>query len=284
MVDRSKVQQHRVPDGACATRSASQASPDSQLDFEALYESHADYAARRLDGTLEQQQVAIEVQYFKIPWLLALLPDDGIVRSVLEIGCATGELVGALPADRFGGRHGIDISPSNIFVAKRRFPEVNFSVGDFRKQTLPHFDCVVMSDVLEHVEDEVGFLRDAAGLADEVLVNLPLECNWLNRRRNYGPTDVSGHLRKYSLSQGLKLFSDAGLTVQKWDQVWIHETVADVERRKLREQQLGAAYAGSKYVRWLKSAVTAGARIVRPFGRRLFASNLFVRATTAATT
>jgi hypothetical protein len=141
-----------------------------------------------------------------------------------------------------------------------------------------------MSDVLEHVEDDIEFLRDAARYADQMLVNLPLEDNWLNCNRAYGPSDVSGHLRKYSLAQGLQLFSDAGMTIRKWEQVWIHETDADYERRKLRVRHFGAAYAGPARVRWLKSAVAAGARAIRPLGRRLFASNLFVHATSTAMT
>lgn len=46
---------------------------------------------------------------------------------------------------------------------------------------------VIVSDVIEHVPDDAGFLRSAAGLGQIVLVNLPLEDNWLNDRRNYGP-------------------------------------------------------------------------------------------------
>jgi SAM-dependent methyltransferase len=282
VVDRHLASETKLPAHSDAAGSASSVTVSSKVDFERLYEGHSDYAARRLHGSFEQQQIAIEVQHFKLPYLLGLLPAGQAISSVLEIGCATGELIASFPVEKPGVRHGVDISPSNIRVAKSRFPWVDFTAGDFRSLALPHFDCVVISDVLEHVDDDAGFLRDAAHIADRVLVNLPLEDNWLNRNRDYGPSDVSGHLRKYSLPRGLQLFSDAGLMIRSWKQIWIHETEADVERRRLRERYFGASYAGPAHVRWLKSVVAASASSIRPLGRRLFASNLFVLATSTA--
>jgi hypothetical protein len=136
----------------------------------------------------------------------------------------------------------------------------------------------VMSDVLEHVPDDAGFLRDAARLGELLLVNLPLEDNWLNRNRRYGPDDVSGHLRKYSLADGLALVERAGLEVVSHAQVWVHETTTEAARRALRRERLGAAFAGAWPARALRQAVFGAATTVRPLGRRLFASNLFVAA------
>jgi len=107
---------------------------------------------------------------------------------------ATGELIAAVPVADGGERVGLDISVANVAAARARFPEVEFRCGDFRGAGLAGFDAVIMSDVLEHVPDDVAFLRDAAALGELVLVNLPLEDNWLNDRRAYGPDDVSGRV------------------------------------------------------------------------------------------
>ena len=45
----------------------------TQLDFSALYDEHPEYIARRQSGSFEQAQIAIEVELFKLPNLLALL-------------------------------------------------------------------------------------------------------------------------------------------------------------------------------------------------------------------
>ena len=248
------------------------------VDFSALYDEHPEYVARRAAGSFEQAQVDIEVRLFKLPELLRLLSDGQVLASVLEIGCATGELIHAVPVAAGGRKLGIDISAANVAAAQARFPELEFRCGDFRELRGENFDAVIMSDVLEHVPDDAAFLRDAAALGETVLVNLPLEDNWLNRHRVYGPDDVSGHLRRYSLADGLALFERAGLDVITHAQVWVHETSTEAARRALRRERLGAAYSGGRLQRTLKQAVFGAAAAVPAVGRRLFASNLFAAA------
>lgn len=250
----------------------------ASVDFSALYDQHPDYVARRASGSFEQAQIDIEVRLFKLPQLMRLLPPDHLLNSVLEIGCATGELINALPVQAGGRKLGMDISAANVAAARARFPNMEFRCGDFRDARGEHFDAVIMSDVLEHVPDDEAFLRDAAALGETVLVNLPLEDNWLNRNRAYGPDDVSGHLRRYSLADGLALFERAGLDVTAWAQVWVHETGTEPARRALRRERLGAEYSGAWPQRVVKHAVFATATAVPAIGRRLFASNLFAAA------
>lgn len=247
----------------------------AEVDYSALYDEHPEYVARRAAGSIEQAQVDIEVRLFKLPGLMQVVPAGQPLRRVLEIGCATGELIAAVPAAQ---RVGLDISAANIAAARARFPDVEFHCGDFRGAGFAGFDAVILSDVLEHVPDDAAFLRNAAQLGELVLVNLPLEDNWLNDRREYGPDDVSGHLRRYSRADGLALFERAGLEVVAQSQVWIHETPAEPARRALRRERLGAAYAGGLPARAAKKALFATAAAVPAIGRRLFASNLFAAA------
>ena len=252
--------------------------PESAVDFSTLYDEHPEYIARRAGGSFEQAQIDLEVRLFKLPQLLRLLPPGRVLGSALEIGCATGELIHAVPVQRGGLRVGIDISAANVAAAQARFPEVEFRCGDFRQSSPETFDAVIISDVLEHVPDDAAFLRDAAALGEIVLVNLPLEDNWLNRRRVYGPDDVSGHLRRYSRADGLALFERAGLEVTAYAQVWVHETATEPARRALRRERQGTAYSGHWPQRTLKHAVFSAAAAVPAIGRRLFASNLFAAA------
>lgn len=248
------------------------------IDFSALYDAHPEYIARRTEGSLAQAQIDLEVRLFKLPHLMKLLPAARPLRSVLEVGCATGELIAAISVATGGRKVGLDISPANIAIAASRYPDVEFSCSDFRALEEGSFDAVILSDVLEHVPDDVDFLRAAARLGSSVLVNLPLEDNWLNWRRGYGPNDVSGHLRKYSLAEGMKLFERAGLNVLAHSRVWFHETPAEHERRSLRKKRLGYALTGAWPIRAAKRAVVLAAAAIPPLGRRLFSSNLFVLA------
>jgi SAM-dependent methyltransferase len=250
---------------------------NTTADFAELYDNHAEYAARRVEGSFEQEKIEIEVAKFKIPNLVGLLPKDWLPQKVLEIGCATGELIAAFPVATDGYRAGVDISASNIAAARARFPTLEFFAGNFTDLSLPEaFDCVILSDILEHVEDDAGFLSDAASLGQYVLVNLPLEDNWLNRNRAYGINDPSGHLRNYTCEQGLDMFKRAGLNVVGSQRVWVHETNVLQECRELRQRHCGVEYTGSSTIKIIKQMVMYLSSALPPLGRRLFASNLFV--------
>src|SRR5439155_20100461 len=70
--------------------------------------------------------------------------------SVLELGSGTGELLAALkPREGVG----VDISPGMVEVARKRFPDLEWIVGDAEAASPGRtFDYVVMSDLLGHLE------------------------------------------------------------------------------------------------------------------------------------
>ena len=248
------------------------------IDYNQLYNNHDEYITRRINDSHAHAQVLLEVQEFKIPNLLSVLPDGFIAKSLLEIGSATGELVAHFPKIEKGRCVGCDISVQNIECSKQRYPGIDFFSGDFKQVIHETFDLVILSDILEHVEDDEDFLKAASTLANFTLVNLPLEDNWLNRNRAYGPDDSSGHLRKYSYEQGLKLFNNAGMKVVNHKRIWIHETDVLYKLSKLREKFIGKAYSGSRASQLLKPIILNLAKRIRPVGRKLFASNLFILA------
>lgn len=72
-------------------------------------------------------------------------------QKVLEIGCATGDLLNILKPE-FGV--GIDISSKMIEIAKKKYPSLNFinsSYEDFK--TNDKFDYIILSNLLEHIYD-----------------------------------------------------------------------------------------------------------------------------------
>lgn len=70
---------------------------------------------------------------------------------VLEVGCATGDILASLvPEDGVG----LDISPAMIELAARKHPGLEFRVHDLMQGPLgERFDYVVAADVAEHVPD-----------------------------------------------------------------------------------------------------------------------------------
>lgn len=81
---------------------------------------------------------------------------------ILDIGCGTGWLSAIL--GRFGPTTGIDLSTAAIERARQLHPDVEFVAGDLFSTAWPHgtFDVVVGVQVIEHVEDQFGFLNVVA--------------------------------------------------------------------------------------------------------------------------
>lgn len=80
--------------------------------------------------------------------------------SVLEIGCGTGDVLASI-APRRGV--GIDISPAMIAHAKRKHPSLTFyplTVSELPSVLQETFDVIFLSDVIEHLEDVEGTIRD----------------------------------------------------------------------------------------------------------------------------
>ena len=72
-------------------------------------------------------------------------------KSVLEIGCGTGDLLGSMRPER---GIGIDLSGAMVEIAREKYPYLEFRQGDAEALDLDEqFDYVVMSDL-------IGFLSD----------------------------------------------------------------------------------------------------------------------------
>ena len=95
------------------------------------------------------------------------LPLDDL--RILDVGCGGGILSESLA--RLGARvTGIDPAPNNVVVSARHAERTGLAV-DYRCTTVEtlaeadeRFDAVLVMEVVEHVKDVPGFLRDAATL------------------------------------------------------------------------------------------------------------------------
>ncbi len=95
---------------------------------------------------------------------------------VLDIGCGNGYLAYDVAA-KAKQVIGIDISEKNIAKAKQRFTRQNleFLVGDatthpFKEQ----FDTIILSNVLEHIEERVTFLKNLKPVSRRILFRVPM--------------------------------------------------------------------------------------------------------------
>lgn len=131
---------------------------------------------------------------------------------LLEIGCGTGGNLRFF-ARHFGSVSGVDLAEVAIEHARHRVPGPVFC-GDFRTALdgkWGSYDAVLLADVIEHVDDDRGFLADlVTRLRPGAVLLITVPANpWL-----YGPHDVAlGHRRRYSLGSLKRLWD--GLAVEE---------------------------------------------------------------------
>lgn len=160
------------------------------------------------------------------PWkaqqVRTLLDRNNIVFSTLsEVGCGTGEILvqlsNAYPDAAFTG---YEISPDAYEMAtKREGARLSFHLADALSEPVPHADVVLVADVIEHVEDYIGFTRRIRALGDLKIFHIPLDLSAqsvvrmspiLNQRAGVG------HIHYFTKDTALALLEDCGYRVLDW--------------------------------------------------------------------
>jgi hypothetical protein len=190
------------------------------FDFRGFYDSQHDYVSFRNDeGKRSEYNVAVD---WKVRNLCSLVPVSLSFKNVTEVGCAMGILLNKIgDMLSISDRTGIDIASENIKLASELFPECVFFRGILEEYLETEnfvnrkgkIDLVILSDIVEHIPDDTGFLKQVSKVSNYVLLNLPLEKCFRNRKRNYGTNDPSGHLRNYNAKDASELVRSAGFTL-----------------------------------------------------------------------
>lgn len=141
-------------------------------------------------------------------------------RSVLDIGCGNGFLLDLL---RRHGKEVAGVEPLSemISLANEHFPGLTIHKGmaeDVDKLVSQRVDTVIMTDVLEHIEDDQAQLKKIHGVLSDgggIMLVVPA-FQFL-----YGKRDKNmGHFRRYSKHGLRNLLQDAGFkikTIRFWN-------------------------------------------------------------------
>lgn len=132
-------------------------------------------------------------------------------RQVLEIGCGAGDLLAVLGKRGYRGI-GIDISDEARAAARIRVATGPVMVDDRRFDELTEqFSLVIASEVMEHIEDDVGFLRQVRERllpGGHLLLTVPA-----HMERWGANDDFSGHVRRYARAELAAKVQQAGFSV-----------------------------------------------------------------------
>lgn len=98
------------------------------------------------------------------------------VDTVLDIGCGNGALTYDV-AKKAGQVVGIDLNEKSISLARQRYSRGNikYICGNVLND-LPdeRFDVVILSNVLEHIDERVKFLKRLREMAPKFLIRVPM--------------------------------------------------------------------------------------------------------------
>ena len=122
------------------------------------------------DGLAESRHNWIEKNkyYYNEDWTyMSFLIPAG--KTIIELGCGTGELLSYL---RPSWGVGIDLSPKTIEQAKRKYPYLDFKLGDVEDEDIienvgAQFDAIVMSDTVGMLQDCEETFRTLHSLCHE---------------------------------------------------------------------------------------------------------------------
>src|SRR5947208_1259215 len=145
--------------------------------------------------------------------LLRLLLSARPGPLLLNVGAGQGTFSQLLEARGFEVTS-VDPSPAAVELLRAR---VRGSVLAASAGELPFadasFDCAVLGEVLEHIEDDLAALREVARVvrpSGVVAASVPANPDW------FGPSDEwAGHNRRYTREAVLELCAGAGLTVER---------------------------------------------------------------------
>ena len=145
--------------------------------------------------------------------ILGLVVPPGQNKTIIDVGCGTGGNIASLANDY--RVCGIDTTPDAIALARQRFASVPFVLGAFPSGLKGYLDvasAITCMDVIEHVEDDIGFVKtlvEAAPPGAHLLLTVPADMTLWSQH------DVTNaHYRRYDRPAFVKVWAGLPVTVR----------------------------------------------------------------------
>jgi hypothetical protein len=177
------------------------------------------------DGSYQRQNPDwhVEVSPWKVQQCLQMLRRHRLVPNKIgEIGCGAGEVLRLFQANMPPESElwGYDIAKRAIELGHDRANDkLHFVCGGVSELSDRFFDLLLVLDVVEHVEDFYGFLRDIRPKGIHKLFHLPLDLSVQTLLRKGALTkrrEHHFHLHYFTKETALRALRDTGYEIEDW--------------------------------------------------------------------
>jgi len=144
-------------------------------------------------------------------------------KTIIELGCGMGEVIGECKARNLAEEYyGVDYSEEAILYMNKQFPDIKTLVADFSERSTPftdkHFDVVIVSHVLEHLQDPEIMFRFLEKINfSYLIIEVPLEDLILGRVKaeiiKSREENKAGHVQFYTPSKIRYLLNSNNYTI-----------------------------------------------------------------------
>ena len=150
--------------------------------------------------------------------MIAKLCDKNSIKKIIEIGAGDGSVLESLERLNFGKNYyALEISNSGVQEIKKKqiskLIDVNLFDGVKSKYREKEFDLVIMSHVIEHVENPRQVINEAKRIGKHLYIEVPCEENF-RLSYDYKP-DRTGHINFYNPKIFRRLLQTCNLKIEK---------------------------------------------------------------------
>jgi hypothetical protein len=171
------------------------------------------------ESTLEEEMAHwhIEEAAWKVTQILRMLARHHLdPRTICEVGSGSGDMLAQLQPKLEAGCtfQGYELSSHAInYSQKKENERLHFKLMDIREETAAAFDLMLVMDVLEHIENCRGFLREIKPRAEYKIFQVALNISAQTVLRRQGLPDIRliyGMRNTFTRDLLLQTFQQAG--------------------------------------------------------------------------
>jgi len=161
-----------------------------------------------------------EDSIYKAKQILKIIKRNNLQpNSITDIGCGAGEVLHQLSIQMNSNDIsfvGYEISPDAFELCQQiKRNGLQYKFGNFFDDNSTIYDIILAMDVVEHIEDYLGFLRDLNKYGKYKIFNFPLDMNVLDTFRNsqLRYRKQYGHIHYFSKDTVLEALQESGCEI-----------------------------------------------------------------------